>query len=96
MISLAMTFVILTGGHRSQRGQHPGALHLAHRDAVDAPWTALGYGTHIALAIAAAVAASTLAGALNGIAIATLRVQPFIVTLAIYDRTARPGEMAYQ
>src|ERR1035441_5025799 len=41
-----------------------------------------GYTTHMAVAIAVAVAASTAVGALNGIVIATTGIQPFIVTLA--------------
>jgi ribose transport system permease protein len=41
-----------------------------------------GYSTHIALAIAAALAVSTVVGALNGAVIALLEIQPFVVTLA--------------
>src|SRR5450432_1818146 len=45
-------------------------------------WQSTPYGRHILLAIVVAVAASALAGALNGAIVATTRIQPFIVTLA--------------
>jgi ribose transport system permease protein len=45
-------------------------------------WQGASYTSHILWAILAAVAASTLAGALNGVVIASLRIQPFVVTLA--------------
>src|SRR6185369_14174079 len=45
-------------------------------------WQTTGYPAHILWAILAAVAACTAAGALNGLVIATLRIQPFVVTLA--------------
>jgi ribose transport system permease protein len=45
-------------------------------------WQGAAYSSHIAWAILAAVAASALAGALNGAVISTIRIQPFIVTLA--------------
>jgi ribose transport system permease protein len=45
-------------------------------------WQSASYPSHILLAILIAVAASALAGALNGAVIATVRIQPFIVTLA--------------
>src|SRR5262249_30694881 len=42
----------------------------------------MAYSRHILLAIAAALAASSAAGALNGAVIALLGIQPFVVTLA--------------
>jgi ribose transport system permease protein len=82
IISLAMTFVILTGGID---------LSVGSVLALSTSITAMGLtrwfagsaeGVHIAGAILAALACCALAGALNGAVIATLRVQPFVVTLA--------------
>src|SRR5260370_20798120 len=77
IISLAMTFVILTGGIDLSVGSI-----LALSTAVAAMFLTRGYTTHIAVAILAAVAAAALAGAFNGGVIAYTGVQPFIVTLA--------------
>jgi ribose transport system permease protein len=77
IISLAMTFVILTGGIDLSVGSI-----LALSTAVAAMFLTRGYTTHIAVAILAAVAAAALAGALNGVVIAYTGIQPFIVTLA--------------
>ena len=77
IISLAMTFVILTGGIDLSVGSI-----LALSTAVAAMFLTRGYTTHIAVAILAAVAAAALAGALNGVVIARTGIQPFIVTLA--------------
>jgi ribose transport system permease protein len=82
MISLAMTFVILTGGIDLSVGSILALSTALTAMLLARAWPTASYGSHITLAIAAAVAISTLAGAVNGIAIATLRVQPFIVTLA--------------
>ena len=82
MISLAMTFVILTGGIDLSVGSTLALSTSLTAMCLTRAWPTASYGVHIAMAIAAAVAASTLAGALNGVAIATLRIQPFIVTLA--------------
>ena len=76
IISLAMTFVILTGGIDLSVGS---ILALA-TSLVAMFLTRPGGG--IASAILVAVAASAAVGALNGAVIATLRIQPFIVTLA--------------
>jgi ribose transport system permease protein len=76
IISVAMTFVILTAGIDLSVGSILAlsttlvAMCLARR------------GLGIPAAIAVAVAASAAVGALNGVTIAMLRVQPFIVTLA--------------
>ena len=77
IISLAMTFVILTGGIDLSVGSI-----LALSTALAAMFLTRGYTTHIAVAILAAVAAAALAGALNGLVIAFTGIQPFIVTLA--------------
>jgi ribose transport system permease protein len=77
IISLAMTFVILTGGIDLSVGSI-----LALSTALVAMFLTRGYTTHLAVAILAAVAGAAAAGALNGIVIARTRIQPFIVTLA--------------
>src|SRR5262252_2066326 len=77
IISLAMTFVILTGGIDLSVGSI-----LALSTSLVAMWLARGYTQHIAVAILVAVAASAAAGALSGVVIALTRIQPFIVTLA--------------
>jgi ribose transport system permease protein len=77
IISVAMTFVILTGGIDLSVGSI-----LALSTAVAAMFLTRGYTTHIAVAILAAVAAAALPGALNGVVIAYTGIQPFIVTLA--------------
>jgi ribose transport system permease protein len=77
IISLAMTFVILTGGIDLSVGSI-----LALSTALVAMWLTRGYAQQIAPAILVAVAASAAAGALNGTVIAVMRIQPFIVTLA--------------
>jgi ribose transport system permease protein len=77
IISLAMTFVILTGGIDLSVGSI-----LALSTALAAMFLTRGYTTHIAVAILAAVAGAALAGALNGVVIVRTGIQPFIVTLA--------------
>jgi ribose transport system permease protein len=77
IISLAMTFVILTAGIDLSVGSI-----LALSTSLVAMWLARGYTEHIAVAILVAVGASAAAGALNGVVIAVTRMQPFIVTLA--------------
>src|SRR4051794_9657701 len=76
IISVAMTFVILTGGIDLSVGS---TLALA-TTLVATALARQGHG--IPAAIGLALAASTAVGALNGVVIATLRIQPFIVTLA--------------
>jgi ribose transport system permease protein len=82
IISLAMTFVILTGGIDLSVGSILAlsttvvALVLTH-------WQpGLSYPVEITVAIFAALAVSTLSGALSGAIIAIFDVQPFVVTLA--------------
>jgi ribose transport system permease protein len=82
IISLAMTLVILTGGIDLSVGSTLALSTALTAMCLTRAWPNVPYGSHIALAIATAVAVSTLAGAMNGVAIATLRIQPFIVTLA--------------
>ncbi len=77
ILSLAMTFVILTGGIDLSVGSI-----LALSTALTAMFLTRGYTTHIGLAILAAVVCSALAGAVNGAVVAGTRIQPFIVTLA--------------
>ena len=77
IISLAMTFVILTGGIDLSVGSI-----LALSTSLAAMWLTRGYTQHIATAILVAVAASAAAGALSGAVIAATRMQPFVVTLA--------------
>jgi len=76
IISVAMTFVILTGGIDLSVGSIL-ALSTTLAAMALARW-----GQHIPIAIAMALAASAAVGALNGAVISTLRIQPFIVTLA--------------
>jgi len=76
IISLAMTFVILTGGIDLSVGSI-----LALATSLVAMFLTRGW-SGIFMAIVAAVAASAGGGAANGAVIAALRIQPFIVTLA--------------
>jgi len=82
IISLAMTFVILTGGIDLSVGSILALSTTLTAMTLTRAWQNTGYSWHITLAIGTAVAASALVGALNGVVIATLRIQPFIVTLA--------------
>jgi len=77
IISLAMTFVILTGGIDLSVGSI-----LALATSLVAMWLVRGYTQHVWMAIAVAVATTAAAGALSGAVIAWTRIQPFIVTLA--------------
>lgn len=82
IIALAMTFVILTGGIDLSVGSVL-ALSASITAMLLVRWdTSLGMQLHILIAMFAAVAASTIVGLLNGIGIALLRLQPFIMTLA--------------
>src|SRR5215470_13278081 len=82
IIALAMTFVILTGGIDLSVGSILAFSTTLTAMALTRAWPHSGYTSHIARAIVAALAACTLAGALNGMVIAVMRIQPFIVTLA--------------
>lgn len=74
IIALGMTFVILTGGIDLSVG----AL-LAVAGVIAANLAERG----LFIALAAAVAATTILGLINGLVIAKARIQPFIVTLAM-------------
>jgi ribose transport system permease protein len=76
IISVAMTFVILTGGIDLSVGS------ILALSTTLAAMSLARQGRGIPAAIAIALLASAAVGALNGIVIATLRMQPFIVTLA--------------
>ena len=82
MIALSMTFVILTGGIDLSVGSILALATCIAAMCLTRMAPGMSYPGHIALAIAAAVAAAGLTGVLNGTVIATLRIQPFIVTLA--------------
>ncbi|MEO7142752.1 MAG: ABC transporter permease [Bryobacteraceae bacterium] len=82
IIALAMTYVILTAGIDLSVGSILALATGVVAMVLTKPPAGLSYGYAIAWAILAALAASTAVGALNGIVIATLGVQPFIVTLA--------------
>jgi ribose transport system permease protein len=82
MIALAMTFVILTGGIDLSVGSILALATAITAMVLTRMAPGMGYGPHILLAIAAAVAVAGLTGVLNGAVVATLRIQPFIVTLA--------------
>lgn len=82
MIALSMTFVILTSGIDLSVGSTLALSTSIVAMFLTRPGLEGGYSGRILLAIAAALAASTAAGLLNGIVIATLDLQPFVVTLA--------------
>ncbi|HZT36665.1 MAG TPA: ABC transporter permease [Bryobacteraceae bacterium] len=82
IISLAMTCVILTGGIDLSVGSILALSTSLVAMFLTRMWQNAGYAVHIAGAIAAAAAAAAAVGMLNGLVIANLRIQPFIVTLA--------------
>jgi ribose transport system permease protein len=82
IISLAMTLVILTGGIDLSVGSILAFSTSLVAMGLTRAWLEYGYSLHMLYAIAACLAACTLVGAVNGLAIAVLDIQPFIVTLA--------------
>src|SRR5918993_5535026 len=74
LVALGMTFVILTGGID---------LSVGSLVAVAGVIAALLAGRGTLLAVAAAVAFTSLLGLVNGLVIAKARIQPFIATLAM-------------
>jgi ribose/xylose/arabinose/galactoside ABC-type transport system permease subunit len=82
IISLGMTLVILTGGIDLSVGSTLALSTSLVAMGLTRAWAGSGDAAHIFYAIAAATAAGGLAGAVNGAAIASLEIQPFIVTLA--------------
>jgi ribose transport system permease protein len=82
IISLAMNFVILTGGIDLSVGSIL-ALSTTVVALVLTKWqSGLSDSSEIGLGVLAALAVSTAAGALSGAVIAVFDVQPFVVTLA--------------
>jgi len=82
VMALGMTFVILTGGIDLSVGSIL-ALSTCVLATLLTQWQpGLDYGWHIAIAVGAAVGASTLVGLANGYLIFRLGVPPFIMTLA--------------
>jgi ribose transport system permease protein len=82
IISLAMTFVILTGGIDLSVGSIL-ALSTTVVALVLTRWqSGLSYPVEIVVAIFVALTVSTLSGVLSGAIIAVFDVQPFVVTLA--------------
>jgi ribose transport system permease protein len=82
IISLAMTFVVLTGGIDLSVGSTLALATSLTAMALTRMWPGTSYGVHIVLAILLAAGASAAVGAANGAVIAALRIQPFVVTLA--------------
>lgn len=82
ILSLGMTFVILTGGIDLSVGSLLALSTAMTALFLTRHFQSSGYVTHMLLAIAVGVGACALAGAANGVVIANARVQPFIVTLA--------------
>jgi ribose/xylose/arabinose/galactoside ABC-type transport system permease subunit len=82
IISLGMTFVILTAGIDLSVGSVLALASAITAVILTRDWPAASPALRILSTVAIAVVVSGLAGALNGLAVAYLRVQPFIVTLA--------------
>jgi ribose transport system permease protein len=82
IISLAMTFVILTAGIDLSVGSLLAFSSAATAMCLTRYWNGSSVPLHLFFAIVTAIALTTLLGILNGVVIAKLRVQPFIVTLA--------------
>lgn len=82
IISLGMTFVILTGGIDLSVGSVLALASTITAVALTRLWPGTSPGFHIFAAAALAVLGCGAVGAANGLAVARLKVQPFIVTLA--------------
>ncbi|MGI8745232.1 MAG: ABC transporter permease [Bryobacteraceae bacterium] len=82
IVSLAMTFVILTAGIDLSVGSILALSTALAAMGLTRAWQGSSYGIHILFAAACAIAAAGIVGAINGAAIASLKIQPFIVTLA--------------
>ena len=82
MISLAMTFVILTEGIDLSVGSILALSTTITAMLLTRYGAQMSRGSHVGVAILAAVAAGALPGAANGIVVALFKMQPFIVTLA--------------
>lgn len=82
IIAVGMTFVILTGGIDLSVGSML-ALSSTFAAKLLMQWTTTGNWTaHIVIIIALTLMMATTFGALMGLAISKLKVQPFIITLA--------------
>ena len=82
ILSLGMTLVILTGGIDLSVGSTLALSTTLAAMALTRDMPGTNAAAHILFAIALAAAACGLAGAVNGAAIASVEIQPFIVTLA--------------
>jgi len=82
IIALAMTFVILTAGIDLSVGSMLALSTSVVAMVLTRSAAGAAYAPRIVIAIATALAVSTLVGALNGAVIASLSMQPFVVTLA--------------
>lgn len=82
IIALGMTFVILTGGIDLSVGSILALSTVLAATVLTESGPGLSPAFQIAEAIALSVFACTAIGAVNGLVIAFLKVQPFIVTLA--------------
>src|SRR4051812_1434489 len=75
VIAIGMTFVILTGGIDLSVGSILALTAVVTADLVDA-------GVPVPLIAVAAIALGAAVGVVNGIGVAVLKIQPFIMTLA--------------
>jgi ribose transport system permease protein len=82
IIAVGMTFVILTAGIDLSVGSLLAFSTAATAMCLTRFWVGTSLPVHLFLAVSTAVLLTTLLGTLNGVVIAKLRVQPFIVTLA--------------
>lgn len=82
ILSLGMTLVILTGGIDLSVGSTLALSTSLAAMGLTRFWPSATYGMHLFYALTLAVLVSAAVGAVNGIAVAALEIQPFIVTLA--------------
>lgn len=82
ILSLSMTFVILTGGIDLSVGSLLAFASSSVAIGLTQHWIGTSVLVHMSLAIASAVLLTMMLGALNGLMVAKLNVQPFVVTLA--------------
>lgn len=82
ILSLAMTFVILTGGIDLSVGSTLALASSIVAILVTRPWFAASELWSISVAVLVAVLATTVVGLANGLVVARWSIQPFIVTLA--------------
>lgn len=84
IIAVGMTFVIITAGIDLSVGSSQGFVGVLTALVLMNPAVVARFGQgSILISIIAGLAAGTLVGFLNGAAVAWLRMQPFIVTLAM-------------